>query len=70
MPLGIVAGLFIGKQIDVFGFSSIAIGAGFTRLSLGADWLQFYAVALLCGIGFTMSLVIGVLVFYTHIMIM
>ena len=63
VPLGIAAGLFVGKQIGVFGFSWIAIRSGRAQLPMHADWLQLYGVALLCGIGFTMSLFIGALAF-------
>lgn len=63
VPLGIAAGLFFGKQIGVFGFSWLAIRSGRAQLPLQADWLQLYGVALLCGIGFTMSLFIGALAF-------
>lgn len=63
VPLGIIAGLFIGKQIGVFGFSFVAVKLGIARLSPGVNWAQLYGVALLCGIGFTMSLFIGSLAF-------
>lgn len=63
VPLGIAAGLFIGKQIGVFGFSWIAIRLNWADLPADATWRQFYGVALLCGIGFTMSLFIGLLAF-------
>jgi Na+:H+ antiporter, NhaA family len=63
VPLGIAAGLFIGKQIGVFGASWLAIRAGLARLPAGATWAQLYAVAVIAGIGFTMSLFIGMLAF-------
>ena len=63
VPLGIAAGLFLGKQLGIFGCCWLAIKAGFTRLPESATWLQFYAVTVLCGIGFTMSLFIGSLAF-------
>jgi NhaA family Na+:H+ antiporter len=63
VPLGVALGLFIGKQIGVFGFASGAIMLGWARLPAGASWRHFYGVALLCGIGFTMSLFIGLLAF-------
>ena len=63
IPLGVAAGLFIGKQIGVFGFSWIAVTAGVARLPEGATWMQLYGVAVLTGIGFTMSLFIGTLAF-------
>jgi NhaA family Na+:H+ antiporter len=63
VPLGIAAGLFFGNQIGVFGFSWLAIKTGLARLPTGVNWLQMYGVALLCGIGFTMSLFISSLAF-------
>ena len=63
VPFGIMLGLFLGKQIGVFGFSWLAIRAGFADLPARASWTQFYGIALLCGIGFTMSLFIGLLAF-------
>jgi len=63
VPLGIMLGLFLGKQIGVFGFGWVAIRAGLADLPARASWAQFYGIALLCGIGFTMSLFIGLLAF-------
>ncbi|HSW93893.1 MAG TPA: Na+/H+ antiporter NhaA [Gammaproteobacteria bacterium] len=63
ITLGIVAGLFLGKQIGVFGFSYAMVKLRFASLPDHASWLQLYGVALLCGIGFTMSLFLGTLVF-------
>jgi NhaA family Na+:H+ antiporter len=63
VPLGVAAGLFLGKQIGVFGFSWAAIRFGLADRPANATWRQFYGVALLCGIGFTMSLFIGLLAF-------
>jgi NhaA family Na+:H+ antiporter len=59
VKLGVSAGLFIGKQIGIFGTLWLMIGCGFARMPEEANWLQLYGVALLCGIGFTMSLFIG-----------
>lgn len=63
IPLGIAAGLFIGKQIGVFGFCYCAIRMGLARLPEGMSFAQLYGVALLCGVGFTMSLFIASLAF-------
>lgn len=63
VPIGVALGLFFGKQIGVFLFSAVAIAAGWAELPTRATWRQFYGVALLCGIGFTMSLFIGLLAF-------
>lgn len=63
VPLGIAAGLFIGNQLGIFGFSWLAIKSGLANLPQGANWLQLYGVSLLCGIGFTMSLFISSLAF-------
>jgi Na+:H+ antiporter, NhaA family len=63
VPLGIALGLFLGKQLGVFVFSWIAIQLRLTALPEGTNWIQLYGVAILCGIGFTMSLFIGSLAF-------
>ncbi len=65
VPLGIALGLFVGKQIGVFGFAAVAIKTRLVDLPAHATWLQLYGVSLLCGIGFTMSLFIGLLAFQT-----
>jgi NhaA family Na+:H+ antiporter len=57
----IVSGLFLGKQLGVAGTSWLAFRLKLAVLPHGASWRQFYGVALLCGIGFAMSLFIGVL---------
>ncbi|WBX82867.1 MULTISPECIES: Na+/H+ antiporter NhaA [Sphingomonadales] len=63
MPIGIAAGLFLGKQFGIFAAVWLAVKAGFAAKPRGATWLQIYAVAIICGIGFTMSLFIGGLAF-------
>jgi NhaA family Na+:H+ antiporter len=63
VPLGIALGLFAGKQIGVFGAAWLAIRLGLAALPAHATWTQLYGVAMLCGIGFTMSLFIGLLAF-------
>jgi Na+:H+ antiporter, NhaA family len=63
VPLGVALGLFVGKQVGVFAFSWVAIRMAWADLPANATWAQFYGVALLCGIGFTMSLFIGLLAF-------
>ena len=68
VPLGIALGLFIGKQVGVFGLCWLAIKLNFTSLPKGMSWSSLYGTAALCGIGFTMSLFIGSLAFEeTHI---
>ncbi len=59
VPLGISLGLFIGKQIGVFGFCWMAIKLRMTILPVGMTWGSLYGTAAICGIGFTMSLFIG-----------
>ncbi|MCZ6581307.1 MAG: Na+/H+ antiporter NhaA [Nitrospirae bacterium] len=63
VPLGIAAGLFVGKQIGVFGMTFAAVKFGISSMPEGTTWPQFYGIALLTGIGFTMSLFIGTLAF-------
>jgi NhaA family Na+:H+ antiporter len=63
LSLGILAGLFIGKQLGVLGASWAAVRLGVCRLPHGVSWPAFYGVCLLTGIGFTMSLFIGSLAF-------
>ena len=63
VPLGIALGLFFGKQVGVAGFAWVGTRMGLCRLPDGVDWPQAYGVALLAGIGFTMSLFIGTLAF-------
>jgi NhaA family Na+:H+ antiporter len=63
VPLGITAGLLVGKAVGVFGASWLLIRFAGARLPVGAGWTQFFGVCLLCGVGFTMSLFIGALAF-------
>ncbi|MEO1167255.1 MAG: Na+/H+ antiporter NhaA [Pseudomonadota bacterium] len=63
LPLGIALGLFAGKQLGIFGSVWIAVKFGVAGKLRGATWLQIYGTAMLCGIGFTMSLFIGGLAF-------
>jgi NhaA family Na+:H+ antiporter len=63
LSLGIVAGLFLGKQIGIMAAVFAASRMRLARLPEGASWRAIYGVALLCGIGFTMSLFIGLLAF-------
>lgn len=62
-PLGIALGLFLGKQLGIFAFAFAAVKAGLGRLPEGATWPQLYGVGILGGIGFTMSLFIGMLAY-------
>ncbi|WP_175652339.1 Na+/H+ antiporter NhaA [Pseudomonas sp. Marseille-P9899] len=63
VPMGIALGLLAGKTIGVFGLTWIAIKLGMAALPSGANWGQVLGVAILCGIGFTMSLFVGSLAF-------
>ncbi|MFK5986488.1 MAG: Na+/H+ antiporter NhaA [Pseudomonadota bacterium] len=63
VPLGIILGLFLGKQLGVFGFSWIAIKLKWAELPTDSNWVQLYGVSVLTGIGFTMSLFISSLAF-------
>jgi NhaA family Na+:H+ antiporter len=66
VTLGIVSGLFLGKQIGILLFSWLAVRLGLGRLPEGVDWKMLYGAALLGGIGFTMSLFIGSLAFVAN----
>jgi NhaA family Na+:H+ antiporter len=63
VPIGIALGLFVGKQLGVFSFAWLAIKIGIATKSKDISWLSLYGVAILCGVGFTMSLFIGTLAF-------
>lgn len=63
IPLGIAAGLFLGKQLGIMSFVWAAAQSGISRLPDGVTWPQIYGVSVLAGIGFTMSLFIGTLAF-------
>ncbi|MFC2074582.1 Na+/H+ antiporter NhaA, partial [Campylobacterota bacterium] len=63
VTLGIAMGLIFGKQIGIFLFSWIAVKSGLGRLPYGVNWPQIYAISILSGVGFTMSLFIGSLAF-------
>jgi NhaA family Na+:H+ antiporter len=63
LPLGIVAGLFLGKQIGIMLGAGLLIVSGMAAMPAGASWWRLYGVAILGGIGFTMSLFIGTLAF-------
>ena len=63
LPLGIAAGLFVGKQLGVLGFAWAGVALGLCRLPEGVTWRHVYGAGALAGIGFTMSLFIGTLAF-------
>jgi len=63
LPLAIMVGLFAGKQIGIVAASWMLVRLRFATLPKGANWLEFYAISALAGIGFTMSLFIGALAF-------
>jgi NhaA family Na+:H+ antiporter len=63
VAMGVALGLFVGKQIGVFGATAAIIGLKLARRPTGAKWIELYGVSLLCGVGFTMSLFIGQLAF-------
>jgi NhaA family Na+:H+ antiporter len=63
VPLGIALGLFVGKQVGIFGICWLFIKLKITKLPEGMNWLSLYGTAALCGIGFTMSLFVGSLAF-------
>lgn len=63
VPIGIALGLFVGKQIGIFGLCWLFIKLKWASLPNGMNWLSLYGTSMLCGIGFTMSLFIGSLAF-------
>ncbi len=69
LPLGVAAGLFVGKQLGIFGAMRGAVALGIAERPEGAGWVQLYGVALLAGIGFTMSLFIGGLAFADPVLV-
>jgi len=70
VPLGIVLGLFVGKQFGVFIFSYVAIKLKIAQMPTNTNWFNFYGVGVLTGIGFTMSLFVGNLAFVENIQYM
>jgi len=70
VPLGIVLGLFVGKQLGVFVFSYISIKLKIAQMPNNSNWLNLYGVGILTGIGFTMSLFVGNLAFVENMQYM
>ena len=70
VPLGIVLGLFLGKQLGVFVFSYISIKMKIAQMPNNSNWFNFYGVGVLTGIGFTMSLFVGNLAFVENMQYM
>lgn len=64
VSLGVMLGLFFGKQLGIFAFSFLAVKTGLSRLPKGVGWREIYGVSILGGIGFTMSLFIAALAFH------
>ena len=67
VPLGILCGLFFGKQIGVFLFSFISVKLKLAEMPTNSNWIKFYGVGILTGIGFTMSLFVGNLAFAENV---
>ncbi len=63
VPLGIAAGLVVGKPLGILGFVGLAVACGLAKLPAGLGWLRLLGISLACGIGFTMSLFIAGLAF-------
>ena len=70
VPLGILLGLFVGKQLGVFVFSYISIKMKIAQMPNNSNWFNFYGVGVLTGIGFTMSLFVGNLAFVENMQYM
>ncbi len=70
VPLGIVLGLFVGKQLGVFVFSYVSIKLKIASMPNNSNWYNFYGVGILTGIGFTMSLFVGNLAFAENLQYM
>ena len=70
VPLGIVLGLFVGKQLGVFIFSYVSIKLKIAQMPSNTSWYNFYGVGILTGIGFTMSLFVGNLAFVENMQYM
>jgi len=66
VPLGILCGLFFGKQIGVFLFSFLSVKLKLAEMPSNSNWIKFYGVGILTGIGFTMSLFVGNLAFVEY----
>ena len=67
VPLGILLGLFFGKQVGVMAFSFLAVRLGAAQMPDNSSWLSLYGVSILTGIGFTMSLFVGNLAFVENL---
>ena len=63
VPVGIALGLVLGKQVGVFGLCWLGVKLGIAKLPENVNWMQLYGIAILCGVGFTMSMFIGSLAF-------
>jgi NhaA family Na+:H+ antiporter len=68
VPLGIMLGLVVGKQVGVMALCWLSVQSGLAKLPTGVNWIQLWGVAILCGVGFTMSLFIGSLAFHHEAM--
>ena len=66
VPLGIICGLFFGKQIGVFLFAFLSVKFKLAEMPSNSNWIKFYGIGILTGIGFTMSLFIGNLAFLDY----